>query len=474
MILDELNNPVNDATVEILIGETRVARVSSSSDGSFEFSSRGAVGAEGVTLAVDKDGYTSEKAIKAADAEDLEKWVVVLKRSPSVAVKETGKKPPNTDHHHDNKVLWLALAGVAILLVVGAVAFALLRKGGNPEPAVEHPSVTVARVIGMELGAAQQKLRNTGLLPEDGGTMVTGSVAPGQVSSQDPGPGEEAPQGAVVTLVVEESSVVVPNVMGMELSTAMKKLTDLQLKPDQRGKAVTGQFPPGRVAIQLPEGGGAVPPGTSITLVVEDQPHAVSVTVPNLIGKSERQAVAVIKAARLVPEKSARSMITRKLKPGQVARQVPSAGLHVQPGSSVTYFLEGSLVLIPPLGDRPLFFDPTKMSRPAHTVSITSLAPDSPARLSLKQKVRIRFKYSTTQSGGVRIFVRPMTGKTPTPGYVASASPLYRTGNGSGQASFSITRGSGTIDQLRVQIWTADQKKMLRQFFRRVQYRYGK
>ncbi len=84
-ILDERDHPVPNASVEILVAETRLARVTSGDDGSFEFSSSGPLDGHAITLAVAKEGYRSMRVSKDAKAEDLEQWRVILQASVSPA-----------------------------------------------------------------------------------------------------------------------------------------------------------------------------------------------------------------------------------------------------------------------------------------------------------------------------------------------------------------------------------------------------
>jgi hypothetical protein len=87
-------------------------------------------------------------------------------------------------------------------------------------------------------------------------------------------------------------------------------------------------------------------------------------------------------------------------------------------------------------------------------------------------QVTLEFDYSTDQPGGIRIFPRPFTDGALTPGYGASGSPLY-TGNGTGDAFFTINSGEVTVDEIRFSITNADQSETLQEFFVPVHYEFG-
>lgn len=96
-----------------------------------------------------------------------------------------------------------------------------------------------------------------------------------------------------------------------------------------------------------------------------------------------------------------------------------------------------------------------------------------PNILKHKQKVRVDFKYRTNQRAGVRILVRPLTGKALTPRSAAHASRVYK-GSGSGSGWFTVTRGTPAIDKVRVQMWNRARTKRLLNIVAPVHYRYRK
>lgn len=88
------------------------------------------------------------------------------------------------------------------------------------------------------------------------------------------------------------------------------------------------------------------------------------------------------------------------------------------------------------------------------------------------ERVEFTFEYSVDEPGGVRIFPRPYTNGAPTPGYGASGSPIY-SGDGLGDAFFTINSGDAVVDEIRFSITTADQSATLREFYIPVEYHYS-
>lgn len=88
------------------------------------------------------------------------------------------------------------------------------------------------------------------------------------------------------------------------------------------------------------------------------------------------------------------------------------------------------------------------------------------------QNVNISFDYSVDEPGGVRIFARPFTNGSLTPGYGASGSPLFN-GSGSADVFYHISSGSGVVDEIRFQILNSDQSELLKEFWVPVEFHYG-
>ncbi|MBI3913844.1 MAG: hypothetical protein HY327_06625 [Chloroflexi bacterium] len=116
-----------------------------------------------------------------------------------------------------------------------------------------------------------------------------------------------------------------------------------------------------------------------------------------------------------------------------------------------------------------------KTLTPTYTNSISSvvLNPTSPAKLKTEQRVNLTFKYSTSESGGVIIYARPRVKGAPAPNYGAHASPVYPVGEGRGEGFITILSGQVAVDEIKFEMWTAGQAKLLYQFSIPVNYQFG-
>ena len=114
----------------------------------------------------------------------------------------------------------------------------------------------------------------------------------------------------------------------------------------------------------------------------------------------------------------------------------------------------------------------------AHSVTQLGLTPASPNILKFGQNITVTFNYDTTQVGGVRIFVRPIsidpvTGADMlTPNYAACPSPIYPIGSGAGSCTFTITDVNATVEKIRIQMLNADQSVLLYNIKLPVMYKF--
>ena len=118
------------------------------------------------------------------------------------------------------------------------------------------------------------------------------------------------------------------NVLGIPASTAVKRLRDDGFQPVVR--SVFSTKPQGAVAAQKPVPGTKLARGAAVTLSVSKGQPAKP--VPDVVGQSESQAVALLKAAGFgttpVPVPSGETK-------GNVIAQKPKAGEKAQPGTNV-------------------------------------------------------------------------------------------------------------------------------------------
>jgi serine/threonine-protein kinase len=142
------------------------------------------------------------------------------------------------------------------------------------------------------------------------------------------------PVEAAVDLVVARKPLVeVPNLLKLKQTDAEARLQESNLNLGAITEEVS-KADPGTVIRQSPEAGASVEIGSAVDIVLA---RAESVSVPNIVGHKEGDALRLLKRARL----SAGQKKTRQTSEGigTILEQDPAPGTEVPPGSAINYVL---------------------------------------------------------------------------------------------------------------------------------------
>ena len=163
--------------------------------------------------------------------------------------------------------------------------------------------------------------------------MPSDTVKRGFAIGTSPRAGAEVDRGARIRLFVSSGPerITVPDVVGVTRETAESRITGLGLEVTVETEE-TDEAQDGEVLRQTPEGGSQADRGDEVTIVVAQEPEQVS--VPNVEGLSQADAVAALRDAGLQP--SVRERATEnEAEDGTVLEQRPGAGTDVDSGDSV-------------------------------------------------------------------------------------------------------------------------------------------
>jgi len=163
--------------------------------------------------------------------------------------------------------------------------------------------------------------------------MPSDTVKKGFAIGTSPRAGAEVDRGARIRLFVSSGPerITVPDVVGVTRETAESRITGLGLEVTVETEE-TDEAQDGEVLRQTPEGGTQADRGDEVTIVVAQEPEQVS--VPNVEGLSQADAVAALRDAGLQP--SVRERATEdEAEDGTVLEQRPAAGTDVDAGDSV-------------------------------------------------------------------------------------------------------------------------------------------
>ncbi|MDH6424888.1 serine/threonine protein kinase/beta-lactam-binding protein with PASTA domain [Aurantimicrobium minutum] len=148
---------------------------------------------------------------------------------------------------------------------------------------------------GMTEADAKKKSQELGFKLKDPAEQFSADVAKGSVIAALDGKGQPLPAkypvGGEVQFVVSLGAI--PPVDGLSVADATKALTDAGLVVGATNEEFSDVAKGTVISLAVPE--GVVTKGTNVTLVVSKGPDLV--TVPNVVGKSIKDAIAVLQAA---------------------------------------------------------------------------------------------------------------------------------------------------------------------------------
>jgi serine/threonine-protein kinase len=188
----------------------------------------------------------------------------------------------------------------------------------------------VPDVVGSRSAVASQRLQNAGF-EVNIETVQSDTVPDDRVATQDPQPGEEAREGATVTIIVSSGpgQATVPGVVGRKQDVAENMMKEAGFKTDVR-REPSDSVDKGRVISTSPQENSQLEKGRTVVLVVSEGREQVG--VPDVVGKKEAEARSTLEGAGLRAEVSEEE--SEDEDPGTVLRQDPADG-RVDKGSAV-------------------------------------------------------------------------------------------------------------------------------------------
>ncbi|HZN89766.1 MAG TPA: Stk1 family PASTA domain-containing Ser/Thr kinase [Thermoleophilaceae bacterium] len=232
---------------------------------------------------------------------------------------------PVTEPHEERRRRWPWFTiGLLALALLGFLIWAF----ASGELTTEKQDVP--RVTAKQLVRARAILENAGF--EVATERVRSAQPFDQVIDQDPNPGEQAEEGATVTLEVSDGpgEVLVPGVAGLPQAQAIDELERAGLKVT-RDLEFSDEVRKGIALRTVPREGTEVTRGTRVRLLVSQGPEQV--TVPEVVGLSRDSAEARLRdeglGAAVQEEESDEPE-------GEVIAQSPGGGTAVDRGATVT------------------------------------------------------------------------------------------------------------------------------------------
>jgi serine/threonine-protein kinase len=167
--------------------------------------------------------------------------------------------------------------------------------------------------------AGKVGLRTT-LLPQN----FSEDVPKGQVMQTDPAPGDRIRKNGQVGLVVSKGPerYNVPQLAGLDLDAAKRALAAIKLVTGKETATYSETVPVGRVITFTPKFDTSLKPGTAVNLWVSLGKRPI--TVPNLTGKTAKDATKALRKAGFVVDRT--DQYDETVPEGKVVSQTPNNG----------------------------------------------------------------------------------------------------------------------------------------------------
>jgi len=203
--------------------------------------------------------------------------------------------------------------------------------------------------------AAETKLTEAGLEVAYADAKFSETVDKGEVISSDPDQGATVDDGATVTLTLSKGAerFAVPNVVGLPVDAAKKKLAKQNLIVGDVDRVFSDSVDQGKVISSAPEKGAEVRRDTPVNLKVSKGPPPIP--VPNVVGDSVETARGELQGLGLTLHVADRSY-DKETTEGAIISQDPQEGASFFGGGtvSVVVSLGPPLVVVPDVVEAPL------------------------------------------------------------------------------------------------------------------------
>jgi serine/threonine-protein kinase len=202
---------------------------------------------------------------------------------------------------------------------------------------------TTPAVINLQAADARAKIRDAGLVYEEGRSVYSERVAAGAVVSTDPGGGERILDGGTVTVVLSKGAerYEVPALRGMEEAQAVSVLDDNHLEVGRITRRWNERVAEGVVLGSDPKPGKELKRGAAVDLVVSRGPKPIK--VPDFTGKDADKARAKLTALGLTVKETEQHHDS--VPTGDVITQSPDSGT-LERGDLVTLTVSSGPVLV--------------------------------------------------------------------------------------------------------------------------------
>ena len=133
-------------------------------------------------------------------------------------------------------------------------------------------------------------------------------------------------------IIKSEDTVIVPDLVGKDVVSALELLTDLQLNTKVSGSEYSHQIPKNHVTFQEPEAGSSIKKDRDVRIMISKGTRRI--LMPNLIALSEQQARMILEENGISQGHLSR-VFQKEIEKDHIMAQVPAPGVMISRGASV-------------------------------------------------------------------------------------------------------------------------------------------
>ena len=133
-------------------------------------------------------------------------------------------------------------------------------------------------------------------------------------------------------IIKSEDTVIVPDLVGKDVVSALELLTDLQLNTKVSGSEYSDQFPKNHVTFQEPEAGSEIKKDRDVRIMISKGTR--NILMPNLVALSEQQARMIMEENGISRGQLSRTF-NEDIEKDRIMAQVPAAGVMITRGAAV-------------------------------------------------------------------------------------------------------------------------------------------
>ena len=219
--------------------------------------------------------------------------------APVISSGQTGVQPAvgssgTNNSRRNRQMMWIAGVLLAMAAIIGLYA---LFSDSSPDPkptdtasASSTDKVTVPKLTGMTEKQVRKALEDEGLVFVKGSDQASDTVKAGQFVSSSPSPGSTVSKGQKITVHFSSgnSEITVPDVTGLSLDQAKRKLDRAGLKVGKITSSNGNSATSGTVVSTSPEAGESVEEGSTVDIKVSG--GGSDSDIPNVSNLSAEEA----------------------------------------------------------------------------------------------------------------------------------------------------------------------------------------